>query len=307
MLFISNNNEAKSNEYRLIILSIRDEQYERPTRPPAPWLGTNPSIFGPIDMAADLEGGTWLGLNRQTNKIGFVLRTLQSIDKTSIAPNTRGFLVPNFLNSTKSSSNYSLSLVDNATEYPAYTFVGIDVNNTDIIDNRNIVSYFNNIESDSCPKSSDQSGVYAFGNNLPGRPWTKTEIGQDQFKKITSRHCRLSDRQKLANDLFLMASDDTQHYPDPELDLSTRGYEPEVVPGFSSINCKIPQFGFGSRTQTIILVDNRGKVDWIERNLTDDNLRVRGNKYHPWPVKNYRLSLNTNPTTTRIPYRLSRL
>ena len=292
MLFVNNNTDAKDDEYALTIMSIRDESYERPTRSCQTW-SSNPAIFGGMDMTDGLEGGTWLALNRDTNKLGVILRALRPIDRVSTSKYTRGFLVPRFMNSCLSGADYLDTLVDDCADYPAYNLVTFDLNQPKNGEN-NVVSYFSNAEKSTMPTIDDELQVLAFANNLPHKLWQKTEVGRDFFRDITQRYRKTNQKMDLASKLFTFASDDTKYYPDPVLAADGSGYEPEYLQGISSINCKIPFANFGTRTQTIILVDKVGNVEWIERNLTEDNLNVRGNKYAEWPLKKFRLRLNTS-------------
>ena len=291
MLFVNNNTDAKDDEYAMTILSIRDESYDRPTRSTQTW-SSNPAIFGGMDMEEGREGGTWMALNRDMNKLAMVLRILRPLGgKVTTASNTRGFLVPRFMDSSLSGSEYLESIVEDCDDYPAYSLVTFDLNQPKNGEN-NEVSYFCNVEP-TMPSIADDSQILAFSNNRPHKLWQKTEVGRDYFRDITQKYPKKSQKAGLISQLFIFASDDTQHYPDPVLDEDGSGYELEYLQGISSINCKIPLFQTGTRTQTVILIDKVGNVEWIERDLSEDNLKIRGNKYAEWPTKKFDLRLNS--------------
>ena len=293
MLFVSNNTDAKDDEYAMTILSIRDESYVRPTVGCQTW-SSNPAIFGGMDMTEGLEGGTWLAVNRDTNKLGVILRALRPQDQVSTTPNTRGFLVPRFMDSSLSGAEFLDSMVENWIDYPAYNLITMDLNQP-INGENNVVSYFSNAEP-TMPTIDDRSQILAFSNNLPRKLWQKTEAGRDYFRDITQKYQKKYQKMKLISQLFSFASDDTEYYPDPVLDADGFGYLQEYLQGISSINCKIPYCNFGTRTQTVILIDKVGNVEWIERNLSEDNLKIRGNKYAKWPLKKFNFRLNSRFT-----------
>lgn len=57
--------------------------------------------------------------------------------------------------------------------------------------------------------------------------------------------------------------DQRKHFPDAEL-TARRNETAEI---FSSIHVEMPE-GYGTRTRTIILVDEAGNVDYIEETMT---------------------------------------
>lgn len=73
MLFINNFNCDARSDYTLILLFIRDEFYSRPSLDVRQWPH-NSSIIGGVDMIEGRQGGAWLAVNRNSNKIGAVLR-----------------------------------------------------------------------------------------------------------------------------------------------------------------------------------------------------------------------------------------
>lgn len=250
MLFIANNSDAADDEFALVVVSIRDEQYNRNTRACQQWA-TNPSVYGGMDMQEGLEGGTWLAVNAASNKVGAVLRVMRPPDRLAAHKHTRGFLVPTFMDSALSGVDYVQTLPQTARDYPEYVFVAIDID-LPLQPKGIAVSYYSNA-ADQPPVISDACGIYAFGNSVPHRPWLKTRVGREQFSEITSQHVKVSQRQTLCEKLFEFCSDDTEYFPDEVLQADGRGFNQEHLRGLSSINCKIPTAGFGTRTQTIIL------------------------------------------------------
>lgn len=290
MLFIADNSDAADDEYALVVLSIRDEQYNRNTRECQQWQ-TNPSVYGGMDLQDGLEGGTWLAIDTAGNKIGAVLRVLQPFYHTSTSTLTRGFLVTNFMKSKLSGAEYIASVVPDAHKYPGFNLVTIDVNAISSKHNKqhNTISYLNNTTDATPTVSTCRGGIWAFGNSAPKEPFVKTKVGRDHFADITARLKRISERDLLCAQLFALASDDTAHFPDPVLAKDGAGFPDEYLRGLSSINCRIPMASFGTRTQTIILIDRQGNCDWIERNLSADNLHVRGVE---WPVRTLSFKMN---------------
>jgi len=293
MLFIATNNDAEDDEYSLVVLNIRDEQYNRETRPSQQW-NSNPALFGGMDMHPGLEGGTWFAINTVSNKIGSVLRVMRPADRMVARNYTRGFLVPRFLDSQLNGQQFIETLVPNRKEYPEYIFVAIDIN-FPVTKSGNVVSYYTNA-AELKPSVSVESGVYAFGNNLPHKPWIKTQVGRDIFASIVSRYEKTSKQHVLCEDLFEFCNDDTEYFPDEILEADGRGFQNEHLRGLSSINCKVPTASFGTRTQTIVLVDTKGNVNWIERNLSIDNIYVRGDTAVDWPVVKHQFQLNSDRT-----------
>ncbi|KAI1292009.1 Transport and Golgi organization protein 2 -like protein [Halotydeus destructor] len=301
MLFIYSNPNAEQDEYPLIVTNIRDEYFMRPTRTCQFW-NSNPNIIGGMDLEEGRVGGTWFAMNK-SGKIGALLNMLQPIDEIVPGKRHRGFLVTNYLESQSSGPNYLDGLIHNGKQFADFLMVTIDVKNSN--HSNSLMSFYTNMGQQDMPVVLGHSGFYTFSNNVPHKPWIKTIVGRKLFENIVVRNRTVKRKRNLIRELFGMMSDQTEFFPDEQLMIDGRGYYDEYLRGLSAINVKIPEAGFGSRTQSVVLVDKKGNVDFIERTFEENVLTCATDDYR-WPMKRFRFRVDRNRDSVPL-YSMSRL
>ena len=112
-------------EFKLIILSNRDEYFHRPSKPAS--FVNNYCLYGQ-DLTPGKEGGTWLGMSKY-GKISALLN-LDSLDYADDDKNKagRGFMIPNFLNQNFLSSKYVDSVKIEEKKYNPFNLLFYEKN-----------------------------------------------------------------------------------------------------------------------------------------------------------------------------------
>jgi uncharacterized protein with NRDE domain len=110
------------------------------------------------------------------------------------------------------------------------------------------------------------NGCIGLGNSPLSSPFKKVSVGTEQFKEILDSHKDKS-KEELITSLMNLLKSDTKHYPDEELLARLQ----DTAEEFSSINVGYSELGYGSRTRTVILVDNDCNVEYIEETMTSED------------------------------------
>lgn len=279
MLFINNFSNDATSDYSMIIVSIRDEQFDRPTEPVHAWP-SNAAIIGGIDATEGLHSGTWFAINREKNQIAATLNVIEPLDRLSKCSGkyTRGFLASNFLHGSQRAVEYCNNVLNRERfDYSPFNFITaeLDVAGSGV----NHVSYCSNFLP--LTLTTSRASVHCFANDTPPKLWQKTIAARETFAQITNSELnRLSLKSHLISQLFNLVSCEQKFFPDDNLLECSRGYDAEYVEGLSSVFVRIPP-NFGTRTQTIVLIDKQYNCEWIERNFTVEHLSVSGNNNVP--------------------------
>ena len=103
-------------------------------------------------------------------------------------------------------------------------------------------------------------------NSPLSRPFKKTEAGTMRLGAVVADLADTTEkRSELIEALFEMMRDSKAHYPDPQMD--RQGGHPERNVKLSSIF--VDTDGYGTRMQTVILIDDRDKATFVERTKTE--------------------------------------
>ena len=147
ILFSYISKRVRPNEFKLVILNNRDEYFFRPSAQ-ANFVNEN-NIYG-IDLTDGKEGGTWLGLSK-LGKIGVLLNLDRNKYENDENKEGRGFMVPNYLNSSSSFIKYIEPIKDNVHNYNPFNLIGYEKNSDELWD----AFYFDNNSAQVKVKSYD--------------------------------------------------------------------------------------------------------------------------------------------------------
>uniref|UniRef100_A0A8R1I3Q3 Transport and Golgi organization protein 2 n=2 Tax=Caenorhabditis japonica TaxID=281687 RepID=A0A8R1I3Q3_CAEJA len=249
---------AKSREekYKLIILNNRDEDLDRPTAP----MHWHDGVLSGVDEQ-DVARGTWLGMKRE-GKIGMLLSITQlAHTKSKIAP-SRGGIVNSYLNADRS-EDVLCSLKENATNFNGFQFVGIERNpETDLFEVKTLTNLL--VDEIEVEKRNDACHVYS--NSPPHIPFKKTEYGKQIFEDSLKCSDDLNVEQ-IFEKLLEIGTDRTSCFPDEQIKLQT-GLPDNFYQPLASIYVRYPdEKRYGTRSHTLIAIDNNGKVTILERRM----------------------------------------
>lgn len=225
----------------LIVISNRDEFYERPTLPMHWW--TDSQILAGRDQQA---GGTWLGLKRNGRFAAVTnFRDLHGNTISQAKTLSRGKLVTDFLSSSDDVHQWADSIAAQLSDYDGFNLL--------IYDGVSLL-YLNN-QGD--PRVILEPGVYALSNHALDSPWPKVVHAREQLsQKIVDRKIDIDALPVLLETLSL------QKTYAPHL-LPNTGVPAEWESLLSSPF--IVAEGYGTRAATAIIVSSNGEVHAAEQ------------------------------------------
>ena len=232
----------KHPTYKLVIAANRDEFYERPTAPAAFWDDA-PGLLAGRDLRA---GGTWLGITTN-GRIAAITNYRDPASSKSNAP-SRGKLVSDFLLGKESPVGYLARLEQKAGRYNGFNL---------IVGHKDEFCWFSNRGEGS---EELAPGIHGLSNRLLNTPWPKVTRGKDVLARILSE-----EKSGLTDALFEMLAyrsvAEATHLPDTGV-----GTEWEKI--LSPIFIASPVYG--TRSSTVVLVDQKGNVIFIETTFHSD-------------------------------------
>ena len=222
--------------YPFIFAANRDEFYERPSAPASLWEDA-PEVLGGRDLK---EGGTWLGITRK----GRIAALTNYRDPASARPNalSRGWLVRDYLAGQKGAPDFLKNLKAKADCYNGFNL---------LLGEWPSLYYF----SHTGEVQEMKPGLYGLSNRLLDTPWPKLEKGKAALKSLVE-NCEGPN----PDEVFAVLADRLR-FPDGLLPDTGVGLEWERI--LSAIFITSPTYG--TRSSTVIMIDQKGHVTFIER------------------------------------------
>jgi uncharacterized protein with NRDE domain len=226
----------KHPRYPFIFAANRDEFYERPSAPAALWEDA-PEVLGGRDLR---EGGTWLGITRK----GRIAALTNYRDPASLRINalSRGLLVHDYLTGRKGAPDFLDHLKTNVDRYNGFNL---------ILGEWPSLYYF----SHAGKIQEMKAGLFGLSNRQLDTPWPKLEKGKTGLKSIVDQS-----EEPDPEALFSVLADRSR-FPDGLLPDTGIGLEWERI--LSAIFIVSPTYG--TRSSTVIMIDRKGHVTFIER------------------------------------------
>lgn len=262
---------VSKNAYRLILAANRDEFYHRPAKPADFW-GTNNEILSGLDMETGKEGGTWLGITKR-GKFAALTNFLQP--KIDVNAKGRGHLVSNFLTSDLDSSSYTRRISEEGQLYNAFNLVAADFNNT-----KGDVMYYYGSRGEKQPVKLNP-GLYGLSCSLLDTPWKKLQHGKRLFADIIKKSHDIA-KEDLVQELIKVMNNEEPQFPDPDIEEQGKEFVRPILTNYCAVCVRCP--GYGTRTNTIVLVDNEGQVTFTERTMMNCDISQ-------WKTSTYQFEL----------------
>ncbi|KAM9526801.1 transport and Golgi organization protein 2 homolog [Guaruba guarouba] len=260
LLFKFDPRPVSKNAYRLILAANRDEFYHRPSKSAEFWDSSNEILSG-LDMEEGKEGGTWLGISKK-GKLAALTNYMQP--KTDQNAKGRGALVTNFLTGDLDSYAYLKKVSVEGHLYNGFNLLAADLNTT----KGDVICYYGN-KGEPEPVFLN-AGIYGLSNSLLDTPWKKLEYGKQLFTEVVKRSQDLT-KEELVLELLAVMNNQQPQLPDPAIEEQGKDYIRPVLNEYAAICVRCP--GYGTRTNTVLLIDSEGWVTFTERNLisVEDN------------------------------------
>jgi uncharacterized protein with NRDE domain len=229
----------------VIAAANRDEYYDRPAMPAAPWPG-NPDMIAGRDLHG---GGSWMGVTR-TGPHGPRFAALTNIrcpQETRVDAPTRGALVADFLNGDVSAADYIARIAASDAQYNGYNL---------ILGDREALYWYSNRAGDD-PRNGQplEAGIYGISNGLLDDPWPKVLRTKAQFASLLCLGA--------PEDAFFEMLADTTRAPDQRLPSTGVTLAMERV---LSAVC-IETDNYGTRASTVVKLFDKGEPELVERVL----------------------------------------
>ncbi len=226
--------------YPLIIAANRDEFNARPTQASMFWE-KHPSVLAGRDLTA---GGSWMGINTKGDIAA--LTNIRAPNEERQISTSRGELVINYLISDNNSAQYLHQLQSARLDYSGYNLLFGNLTNLQVYNSFEDVSY------------TLEKGVYGLSNASLNSPWPKIDAGRNAL----ANYCRNADILSFEHLFELLGN--RQPAKDEELPQTGISFEWEKM--LSSIF--IQSTDYGTRSSTILLLDNKSQVYWEERTFS---------------------------------------
>ncbi|XP_023580818.1 transport and Golgi organization protein 2 homolog isoform X1 [Trichechus manatus latirostris] len=240
----------------LVLAANRDEFYHRPSKLASFW-GDNNEILSGLDMEEGKEGGTWLGISTR-GKLAALTNYLQPrLDRDARG---RGGLVTHFLTTDIDSLSYLKKVSMEGHLYNGFNLIAADLSTT----KGDVVCYYGNRGQPEPVVLTP--GIYGLSNALLDTPWRKLSFGKQLFQEVVEQSQALSKDALIAQLLDVLNNEEAQ-LPDPAIVDQGKEYVQPILSKYAAVCVRCPDYG--TRTNTVILVDAEGHVTFTERSMLD--------------------------------------
>ena len=229
-------------DYPLVVAANRDEYFDRPTRPAGFWPEA-PQMLAGQDRTA---GGSWLGVTRRGR---FAALTNVRDGRRPELPDatSRGHLVTNFLNGQDAPRDYLQQL--NGATYNGFNLICGDTEQ---------LMYSSNRQAGIAPIGA---GIHGVSNGALNTPWPKLVTGKQALQEL------LKSTPSLSPDDLLPLLNHRQRAPDHQL--PDTGVDLDWERTLSSRFIEGPNYHYGTRSTTVLLVRQDGQIRFTEWQWND--------------------------------------
>lgn len=234
-----NFNIGSHEKYKMVLAANRDEFYSRPTAPMHYW-DDHPNIIGGRDLKAK---GTWLAVSK-SGKISALTNIRTPEEMTLEAKKSRGELVVNYLLSEDSPEDYLKNLAARSSDYAGFNL---------LTGNPDELYYMNNYDNNV---SRITEGTHGLSNEYLDTPWPKVVIGKAKLNEV------LAEEDLDVDALFELLRIDSEAADDI---VQKTGVDFDLEKKLSPLFINIPDFDYGTRCSTVVLVDYQNNITLIER------------------------------------------
>ncbi|MFD1065809.1 NRDE family protein [Oceanobacillus locisalsi] len=238
-------------KYKFILLSNRDEFYQRPTLPASFWED-KPDILGGRDL---LQSGTWLAVSKQ-GKFAAVTN-FRDPSVPDAKKFSRGELPVDFLLQNNGNEAFSHQLSKNRHNYAGYNLLFGD---------KDSLYHYNNVYNQII---QIEPGIHGLSNDTLNTAWPKVERSKSGLADYLQTHTDVH-----TEDLWSLLEDKTQA---DDKHLPQTGVDKDLEKALSSIFIDTPDYG--TRASTILCIDYHHNLTFIERTYGQED-KVQQNEFY---------------------------
>lgn len=234
-----------------------------------------------MDLVPGREGGTWLGVTKD-GKFAALTNYTQAQEVVISNAIGRGYLVSDFLKGSDSVKEYLQRISDEADNYKGFNLLLGQLS----LHGKTVMGYYGNIEERWINMLSP--GIHVLSNKTLNCSWPKMVYGRKRFSEILDESCS---KQVLVDKLIELLcaqersfnSSDGKSFTGSHDDRSNENFMDDYDDLCRSIFVKNKEKRYGTRTNTVLLVDAKGHVTYVERTMEDatdpDEAEWRINKW----------------------------
>lgn len=230
----------QNEQYPLAIAANRDEFLARSTQEMHFWK-SQPDILAGRDLVA---GGTWMGFSKQGRFAA--LTNIRHPDYFKAGDFSRGALIPDYLNSGSSTTEWADWLTQNYSKYHGFNLLFGDAAG---------IYYFGSHQPELVKL---EPGIYGLCNADLNTPWPKVTLARQQMSQWIKSPNLDSLYRLHSNDE--MAADGC---------LPSTGIPAELERSLSAQKISLPEYG--TRTQSGVAVDSSGTLYVTELSIDKGN------------------------------------
>ena len=289
------------NNNRLVVISNRDEFFDRSTEPTHYWSAqeirsavsrsTNkedekPQQLSEVTILAgrdSIGGGTWLGIDPKHNRFAavtnFRMGMSTCLPRNSVVVNNNNNKRSEIQSSSRKRSRGSLPIDFLTSDMGSMAFLcQPHITDGNIYDGFNMLvfdgktlAYASNRKLDTCSSMADgeggrprelTGGIYGLCNGLLDDPWPKVIKGKELLEANLKKYQLISSSMEEISSLLNIMLD-TERPPDDLL--PDTGIPIELERGYSSIFVNVLTIGYGTRSSGLVIMDGNGVQLFAER------------------------------------------
>ncbi len=227
-------------EYPLIIRANRDEFFDRPSEKIHRWES---GFYGGKDLKS---GGTWMGFH--PNGRWSLITNFRDFNHPRKAKISRGKLVQNFLENTKTPREYLKEIQLNQGDYDGFNL---------LVSDGDELLYFSNYGEGI---KEVAPGIHGISNALLNEPWPKVELAKSELKDEINKNP--------STDQLLKILTSKKTFP-PRI-LPNTGVPLEMEIGLSAPFIRLGT-NYGTVSSSALVLDKTGNVTFKERSFQFDS------------------------------------
>lgn len=235
--------------FRLVLAANRDEYYSRPAEPASLWDDIPGMLAG-----RDLEQmGTWLGVTAEGKFSAITNYRAPALFRPDAL--SRGKLVSSYLAGTLGPGDYLEYIKKESHLYNPFNL---------LVGDKTSLFFYSSL-GENVEKVTP--GIHGLSNQLLDVPWPKVVQGTEKLRSYLENSDRVD-----PSGLFAILADTTRA-KDSCLPVTGVGIERERE--LSPIFIEKTEYGYGTRSSTVLLIDRLSRVQYVERTFNGSPDRLR--------------------------------
>ncbi|KAG2471050.1 TNG2 protein, partial [Polypterus senegalus] len=251
----------ESKGERLILAANRDEVYNRPAKVADFW-GDSGDILSGLDMEEGKKGGTWLGISKK-GKLAALTNYLEpSSNADALGRDNEWSLARPVIGG----GCWEFWCFYHIYRPAHISMSSCSASRTTIARTKeDTMCYYGNrgVEVPTFLKP----GIYGLSNSLLETPWKKLQHGKQLFTAVVNQNLP---SESLVQQLLNVLNNQEPQLPDPAIEEQGKDFIHPIVNKYAAVCVRSP--GYGTRTNTIILIDATGQVSFTERTMLESDI-----------------------------------